>query len=137
MEGMRLSQPRPCGRKGLDVSMSRFRHWASLTLPPGELRQEMEAGDAVADEPGAPCPFVAVPHSRSVLCSPPRFPRRKFSEMVFEAGLWGQCLRSCIVLSTQLQRSPCFLAAALWAGEKLRRLLHPLGLTVHLHSPPL
>lgn len=42
MEGTRLSQPRPCGRKGLDVSMSRFRHWASLTLPPGELRQEME-----------------------------------------------------------------------------------------------
>lgn len=62
-----------------------------------------DGGDAVVDEFGGLGTIVAVDHSRSVTCTGTQFPRRKFSKMVFEVGLWEQCLWSCVALSTQLR----------------------------------
>lgn len=91
-------------------------------------------GDAVTDESGAQGTFVTIAHSRSVPHSGSRFPRSMFSQMVFEAGVWEQCLRSCVVLPAQPQRSPCLQAVALWSGGKLPRLLQQTDLGVHLCS---
>lgn len=46
-----------------------------------------DGGDAVIDEFGGLGTIVAVDQSRSVPCTGPLFPRRKFSKMVFEVGL--------------------------------------------------
>ena len=85
----------------------------------------------MTDESGTRGTFVAIAHGRSVPHSGSRFPRSKFSQMVFEAGVWEQCLRSCVVLPAEPQRSPCLRAVALWSGDKLPRLLQQTDLGVH------
>lgn len=63
----------------------------SRPTPCGELGQVMavQVMDAVTDESGVLGPIVAVAHGRSVYPPPPgpRFLKRQFGWMIFEAGL--------------------------------------------------